>query len=304
MSDAADAAVDEVLDESAVEGVVVGDEMVAAASDNTVIACTAEEAKSLVERARAAISELHTTMTEIIRRRAWEPLGYDEPRSFWIAEFGPSSENPAMQKSQLYRTARVVAILYQLSETLGDDALAVNISERALRAIPTGSKGANDVDLMEHIQARVEGGEEDVQAVVDEEIAAAQEKFAKKKSGGDAEFDDPESEETAAQADRMGAGTTGGAATFESVEGQGGTLSDGGPSASADEIAMVGRLGNLRRGLQLLAGVGADAEDLVGQMSRSEVDDLQAMTAAARAAIEAISGAGADDDDDVLEIDL
>lgn len=133
--------------------------------------CTEDEARQLVTQAREAIVTLDRTMEEIIRRRAWLALGYETPRDFWVKEFGGTT---GMSRQHVYRTARVLSLLYNLVERLGDDAAALAITERSLRALPSG----DDVALIERIADQVDRlGDSvsvaDIQQVVDTELSEA-----------------------------------------------------------------------------------------------------------------------------------
>ncbi|MEU1824062.1 hypothetical protein ABZ502_16745 [Streptomyces abikoensis] len=92
--------------------------------------CTPEYARELTERALRLADELDGTMQEIVRVRAWEPLGYRDPREYVLKEFTQSS------KAHRYRLARFAAFAHQLTERLGDDALELKLTERALREVP------------------------------------------------------------------------------------------------------------------------------------------------------------------------
>lgn len=165
------------------EGAVLdGGGTVAATGDAAEVeVCSEAEARELLDRARQAIETLDQTMTQIVRRRAWIPLGYDNPQQFWIREFGPGS---GYSRQHLYRTARVLSLLYGLTERLGDDAAALDITERSLRALPAG-KGGDD-ELIDQIASAVEqlgdGATPDsIQQAVDETLLAAKKEATRTK---------------------------------------------------------------------------------------------------------------------------
>lgn len=136
----------------------------------------ATEAKKLVKKARAAIQTLHEVMLDIIRGRAWLALGYDDPQQFWRAEFG--GDDGGYSRAHLYRTARMLGLLYSLYERIGDDTAAIDITERALRALPRGTDGDADARLVDDIAAGVDAlGDgytaDDVKAVADRVVEEA-----------------------------------------------------------------------------------------------------------------------------------
>lgn len=190
---AADAALAEVLGEppaaddgggwDAAEAEILSGDVPARRGEGEVADCTADEARALVGKAIAAIMTINETMEAIIRRRAWLALGYDDPRTFWIKEFGPKSENPAFSVAQVYRTARVLGLVYEIQQRLGDAEVVVSITERALRSIPAGPEGVNDVALVDAIEAGVaqlgdDFTPEDVQDVVDKTVQRARQAYA------------------------------------------------------------------------------------------------------------------------------
>lgn len=146
-------------------------------------ACSAEEARELVRTARESLVTFETAMSQIVARRAWEPLGYPSPREFVIAEFGPSDEDSTGRVTRVhaYRLARLVMFLFGLASRLGDDAIAFDMSERALRSIPADG-GANDAIVIDRVEQRLsempDFTTEDAETVVKEEIARARDEIA------------------------------------------------------------------------------------------------------------------------------
>lgn len=143
--------------------------------------CTEDEARALVDRTKAAITELDDSLRAIIERRAWEPLGYPSPREFVLSELGPSAPG-GKSRAQAYRLARVAMFLYGLAEAFGEDSVLLDISERGLRSIPAGPNGVNDEVLTERVAARITSTpditDEQAQAVWDEELARARDEYA------------------------------------------------------------------------------------------------------------------------------
>lgn len=192
---AGDAAVDAVLSETGVadsdadhSAPVEGDPpaasvdgVVAATSDAPL--CDEETARSLVTQARDALGTFDNAITEIVRLRAWEPLGYASPRDFVLAEFGPTDDPDAsgrVSRVHAYRLARLATFTYGLSTLLsGDEPIDFGISERQLRALTSGRDGENDEVLMARVKAHVDEldhkpTKEQVQAIVEEELVKMQ----------------------------------------------------------------------------------------------------------------------------------
>lgn len=177
---AADEALEETLKESAPDETATesaGEDAEASVAGTIVdthqqhgeVACTAEEAAELVEKARKSIRAMDEAMTEILRRRAWEPLGYDDPITFWKKEFAPTK---GLSRNHVYRTARVLAVLYGLSARIGDSALTIDITERHLRQIAPDQQESFMDAVEEKINELPEGerSEEDIQRVYDEQV--------------------------------------------------------------------------------------------------------------------------------------
>ena len=143
--------------------------------------CSQDEARQMVDRARAAITELDSSLRQIIASRAWEPLGYSDPKEFVLAELGPSTDG-GKSKAQAYRLARLAMFLYGLAEAFGDESRVLDITERSLRAIPPGPSGENDEVLTERVTSRMndldDPTEEAAQAVWDEEYERARDEIA------------------------------------------------------------------------------------------------------------------------------
>lgn len=142
--------------------------------------CSADEARALADRARAAITELDTSLREIVERRAWEPLGYASPKEFVLAELGPGAPG-GKSRAQAYRLARVAMFFYGLAEAFGEDSTLLDISERSLRAIPPGPNGENDEVLTERVGQRLaalsDPTEDQAQQVWDEEVTRARDEY-------------------------------------------------------------------------------------------------------------------------------
>ncbi|WKN60369.1 hypothetical protein HJ581_0042285 [Rhodococcus opacus] len=123
-------------------------------------------------------------MQQIFRRRAWEPLGYDNPQDLILGEFKDGSLiNPRTGKpyvrAHIYRMARTALFLHEVSSRTGVDATELDVAEKALRA--ARENGADDVTMLTQIENRViaaaDSGEqpdsEAVQEIVESVIAEA-----------------------------------------------------------------------------------------------------------------------------------
>ncbi|MGW7316309.1 hypothetical protein [Streptomyces sp. NPDC054865] len=121
-------------------------------SDDPGTPCTPEYARELTERALRLSDELDGTMQEIVRVQAWVPLGYRDPREYVLKEFTQAA------RSHRYRLARFAAFTYQLTERLGDDALELQLTERALRQV-AASRDAEVIAALEGGLANAAGPE-------------------------------------------------------------------------------------------------------------------------------------------------
>lgn len=153
--------------------------------------CDEATALGLVEQVRSALEQFDHGIQQIVRLRAWEPLGYESPREFVLAEFGPSDDASGegrVSRVHAYRLARLATFMYGLASMVGDE-VAFDVTERSIRALPQGPDGENHQILSERIAARIEQrkaelGEvpphEEVQQITDEEFARAKEEIAQR----------------------------------------------------------------------------------------------------------------------------
>lgn len=204
---------DEVLAESAPDdntaddtGTDVGDVASGTVLDTTAgpgteVSCTAEEAQALVETARNSIRAMDEAMNEILRVRAWEPLGYDDPMTFWKKEFGPTS---GLSRNHVYRTGRVLAVLYGLTQRIGDAALTLDITERHLRGLEAGQHEAFMDAVGDAVPDDGTASKEKVQKIFDEKLTEAKENAAREKAKNkpDLAYDDPDDRLAALSIDR------------------------------------------------------------------------------------------------------
>ena len=171
--------------------------------------CSKPEAEELVERAIAAAETFYDTVVEIIRRQAWVPLGYANPRDLMLRRLGGTTVNPSTGKpysrSHVHRMARVSWMLWAISDRTGVDPGDLEIPERTLRELGGGMSA--DLELVDTISDRVaasisdkDASPDDVQDVLDSALseAASDRSGGEGRSpgggdtgGGDEEFDSP-----------------------------------------------------------------------------------------------------------------
>ncbi len=146
--------------------------------------CTEKEARELVREVAEAAVRFEDAMQQIFRRRAWEPLGYDNPQDLILGEFkdggliNPRTGKP-YGRAHIYRMARTALFLHEVSSRTGVDATELDVAEKALRA--ARENGVDDVTMLTQIENRViaaaDSGEqpdsEAVQEIVESVIAEA-----------------------------------------------------------------------------------------------------------------------------------
>ena len=152
--------------------------------------CSKPEAEELVERAIAAAETFYDTVVEIIRRQAWVPLGYANPRDLMLRSLGGTAVNPSTGKpysrSHVHRMARVSWMLWAISERTGVDPGDLEIPERTLRELGGGMSA--DLELVDTISDRVaasiadkNASPDDVQDVLNSTLSEA----AAERGGGE-----------------------------------------------------------------------------------------------------------------------
>lgn len=152
--------------------------------------CSKPEAEELVERAIAAAETFYDTIVEIIRRQAWVPLGYANPRDLMLRSLGGTAVNPSTGKpysrSHVHRMARVSWMLWAISERTGVDPGDLEIPERTLRELGGGMSA--DLELVDTISDRVaasiadkNASPDDVQDVLNSTLSEA----AAERGGGE-----------------------------------------------------------------------------------------------------------------------
>lgn len=273
--------------------------------------CDADTARDLVSQVRQALEQFDNAIQAIIRLRAWEPLGYDNPREFVLAEFGPTDDPDTpgrVSRVHAYRLARLAMFMYGLSTRLGDEAAALELSERALRSLPSKG-GETDLAVLERVEQRVselgyDPSPEEAQRLLDEELAKARDEIAEhghlrgKDDDGDDDFDEdrlaglgidpddliddphpsPEDGDGGFDLDDLTEAPVG-EDQAESNE-QGASRNDlaqayGSPLAATGEaLEKTQHLASLTRGLQSVAGVEALLPGLIDYADEQEIADL------------------------------
>ncbi|WP_042377274.1 hypothetical protein [Gordonia alkanivorans] len=153
--DAADAVIDAEVDNlpgpQGVKGVV---------TEAATGPCSADEARALIRKARAAADTFQASVAELLARRAHIALGYDTPREMIVREFSGSIRNPRTNKpitdNYLHRIARVALLLWQVAEITGLDMDGLHLSEYALRQVSRAAGGMHDVDVIDAIRQNVQ----------------------------------------------------------------------------------------------------------------------------------------------------
>lgn len=193
--------------------------------------CTEDEANKLVETAIRASDTFYDTMAEIIRRKAWEPLGHSSLQSLLAGPLSATAVNQSTGKSytraHTYRLARMSMLLFSISEKTGVAPGDIALTERTLRNLPAGVSG--DSDLVDAISAQIDAAglddnasPDDVNAIVNSVVSDA----ADGKDDDD-EFDD---DGPAASASSESMSSIQG----EQQGGSGGRETSGGSVASSD----------------------------------------------------------------------
>lgn len=196
--DAADAALNAVLGEAAPDDAAESTEVILSGStdgadtgdlipdafgagddDDLPPTCTMDQAVQMTDEMRAGLLTFDTALSQAMATRAWKRLGYATPRDFVLTELGPAKAGEVDGKSRVsrahaYRLARVAVLLYELARRIGEEAYSLELTERAIRAIPAKYDGQM-LDRMEDAFAS-KGGDlnaEDAKDVVDGVITDA-----------------------------------------------------------------------------------------------------------------------------------
>lgn len=239
--------------------------------------CTPEYARKLTEKALRLADELDNTMQEIVRVRAWEPLGYRDPSEYVLKEFTQSS------KSHRYRLARFAAFAYGLTQRLGDDALELKITERALREVPK-DRDEKVLNALENRLADVDDPE-----LADEVVADTLRAHSRNAPPADEDmWGDLEAHESTAAAPgaRSGAGRSDadGWGDDNDLDPDGfaddddGAEADVRPAAAAppskEALAEAGRYAEFLRAMRLIAAIGGELPGILDNADESEETEL------------------------------
>lgn len=276
--------------------------------------CDEETARGLVKQVQDALEQFDNGIQKIIRLRAWEPLGYASPREFVLAEFGPSDDPDAggrVSRVHAYRLARLAMFMYGLSTRLGDEAAALDISERALRSLPSGQGGENDLVVLDRLEQRMAelghpASKEEAEQALGDLLSEARSELAEhgslrtKDDDWDEDFDDDRLASLSIDPDDLAADSTG---VPEDPDGfdlndltdapanpepdsdstrneeQGASRNDlmeayGSTETSEEAVENTQRLGELLRGMQAVADVEALLPQIVDYADEQELASL------------------------------
>lgn len=248
-------------------------------SDDPGTPCTPEYARELTERALHLADELDGTMQEIVRVKAWAPLGYRDPREYVLKEFTQSS------RAHRYRLARFAAFAHQLTERLGDDALELQLTERALRQVAP----ARDGEVLNALESRLAGTEDldEADDVVSETLRA----HSRNAPPPDEDmWDEPEAQ---GSANRKAGGPPGTARSDDEGWGDAGDVypdgfGDADESPEADvrpaatppskaALAEAGRYEEFLRAMRVIAATGGELPGILDNADETEGEELLAL---------------------------
>ncbi|ANE05464.1 hypothetical protein [Corynebacterium crudilactis] len=142
---------------------------------------TAEQAEKLINKAIRAAMTFADAMRQIVSKRAWEALGYSDPRHMMRERFTGKLINPSTGEpysdSYIRRMSNMAWVLWSLTEYTGLDVDELQISARDLEKIPFGVGGKTHEELvdtvLEEIEKRGAGSAEDVQKAIDATLEAS-----------------------------------------------------------------------------------------------------------------------------------
>lgn len=144
---------------------------------------TSEQAEKLLAKAFRAATSFADVMKQIIVKKAWEPLGYSDPRHMMKERFIGKLVNPQtgepFSDGHIRRMANVAWVVWSLSENTGMDPKELHISAYALARIPSGLNGTTHDELVQTVLDEVErrGADtvEEVQEIMDATLEASTE---------------------------------------------------------------------------------------------------------------------------------
>lgn len=144
---------------------------------------TAEQAEKLINKAIKAATTFADVMKQIVARKAWEPLGYDDPRHMMTDRFSGKLINPRTGKpfddTYIRRMANTAWVLWSLAESTGLDPVELNVTTGVLAQIPRGVYGSEHEKLvdkvLEEVERRGATTVEEVQEVIDATLDASRE---------------------------------------------------------------------------------------------------------------------------------
>lgn len=134
-----------------------------------------EQAERMVSKALQAARTFAEVMNQIIDRRVWEVLGYENPRVMIRDRFAGKLINPATgnpyTRSAVKRLSNSAWMVWSLSEVLELPASELHVLTSVLARVPAGQADANHHELVDNIVADVEkfgaGNINEVNAIID-----------------------------------------------------------------------------------------------------------------------------------------
>lgn len=142
---------------------------------------TAAQAEKLIGKAISSAATFADVMKQIIDRRAWEPLGYEDPRTMMRERFTGHLVNPRTGEpydaSYIRRMSNTAWVLWHLADSTGLDAADLHVASHSLAQIPSGFGGEQHdrlVDtVLDEVDKRGAHTAEEVQGAIDDTIRAS-----------------------------------------------------------------------------------------------------------------------------------
>lgn len=144
---------------------------------------TAAQAEKLITKAIKAALTFADVMKQIVAKKAWEPLGYTDPRHMMRERFTGKLINPhtgePFADSYIRRMSNVAWVLWSLADSTGIDPLELSVNNGLLAQIPGGLAGEKHEQLVDTILDEVDrrgaSEVEEVQSVIDDTLRASAE---------------------------------------------------------------------------------------------------------------------------------
>lgn len=120
--------------------------------------CTVSEARDLLRSAADAADTFATIVTTILRRKAWEPLGYSSPQEMLQSEItGGKLLNPTTNKpysrAHIYRLISTATAVLEIERRTGVEPDLLNLSPKLLQQARTN--GVDPTEVIAEIESTV-----------------------------------------------------------------------------------------------------------------------------------------------------